>query len=73
MNVHTHGLPTDEDPHGPGSGKQTMLCEGEQRDERYSDIEYGLKDGREKEGLSRKTTQITERFRKEGGGGAAKR
>lgn len=52
MNVHTHGLPTDEDPHGPGSGKQTMLCEGEQSDERYSDMEYGLKDGREKEGLS---------------------
>lgn len=42
-------------------GKQTSIWEGEQTDERYPDMEYGGKDGREKERLSRKTSGRTEK------------
>lgn len=42
-------------------GKQTGIWEGEQRDERYPDMDYGGKDGREKESVSRKTSWRTEK------------
>ena len=63
MNVYIHSLPTHVAPCGPDSGK-TKICEGEQRDERYPDRQYGVgggNDGREKEGLSRKTSQRIEK------------
>lgn len=42
-------------------GKQTGIWEGEQRDERYPDMDYGGKDGREKESVNRKTSWRTEK------------
>lgn len=60
MNVYIHGLPQMWFPGALTVGTQTGICEGEQRDERYPDMEYVERDGREKEKLSRRTSWRTE-------------
>ena len=46
MNVYIHGLPNDVLHMGPAMGKQTGICQGEPGDGRYTDAEWGIKDGR---------------------------